>query len=83
MCSCMARYHLHVHCDDRVAEDEDGIECFNLEAAREEALKGARSILADDMMRGQIDLRGRIDIADDTDSVVETIRFEDAVKIVC
>lgn len=83
MRSCMARYHLHIHCDDRVAEDEDGIEFPNLEAAKAEALKGARSILADDLMRGRVDLRGRIDVADDTGSVVETVRFEDAVEIVC
>lgn len=79
----MARYHLHIYCDDSFAEDQEGIECPNLEAAKAEAMKGARSILADDLMQGRVDLRGRIDVADDTGSVVETIRFEDAVEIVC
>jgi hypothetical protein len=33
-------------------------------------------------MRGELNLRGRIDISDEAGTLVETIKFEDAVRIV-
>ena len=52
------------------------------EAAREEATKGIRSMLCEKLMRGNLDLRSHIDVADETGSVVVTIKFDDAVQIV-
>jgi hypothetical protein len=65
-----------------VAEDEEGLDLPSVDAAKEEALKGIRSILCEELMHGKLDLKGHIDVADETGSVVETIKFEDAVQIV-
>lgn len=78
----MTHYRLHIHCDDCVAEDDDGLDRPSVEAAKEEALRGIRSILCEGLMHGKLDLRGRIDIADETGAVVETVEFEEAVQIV-
>jgi len=78
----MTRYCLHVHCDNYVAEDEEGLDLPSVEAAKGEAVKGIRSILCDELMRGMLDLKGHIEVADETGSVVETIKFEEAVQIV-
>ncbi len=77
----MTIFRLHIHCDDCVAVDDDGLDRPDVEAAKEEALKGIRSILCEELMHGKLDLRGHIEVADETGAVVETVRFEDAVQI--
>ncbi len=78
----MTRYRLHIHCDDCIAEDREGLDRPSIENAKEEAVKGIRSILCEELMEGKLDLRGHIDVADETGAVVETVHFEDAVQII-
>lgn len=74
----MPRYFFHVHNGIGLVEDEDGRDLGDLRRVRDEAIKGIRSILSDEVMKGRIDLRGRIEIADETDTVVLIIPFEEA-----
>ena len=78
----MPRYRLHISNSIGLAEDKEGQALPNLEAAREEALRGIRSLLADELKRGQVELRGKIDVVDDTDLVLMTVPFDEAFAIV-
>ncbi|WP_373322281.1 DUF6894 family protein [Methylobacterium thuringiense] len=49
----MSRYFLHIREGAEPIEDADGIELPDLNAARAEALEGARCILADRVRNGR------------------------------
>jgi hypothetical protein len=78
----MARYHFNLYNGDGLVEDEEGRELDGLDEARSEALKGVRSIIADEVLQGRIDLTGRLEVVDAEGAPVLTIAFRDAVQIV-
>ena len=45
------------------------------------ALLQARDCIAGDVMTGRLDLHSRIDVHDEADAIVYSIRFEDALEI--
>jgi hypothetical protein len=73
----------HFDLEDRLGfiPDEEGRELPNVEAARREALKGARSIISAGAEKGLIDLTGRILVRDDEGADVLTLSFDEAVSI--
>jgi hypothetical protein len=77
----MPRYRFNIHNGIGFVEDEEGRELPDLAAARAEAVKGIRSILAEDVAEGRVDLRGRIEVLDEADAPVLTIAFGDAVRV--
>lgn len=77
----MPIFFLHVHYGDQIASDEEGIERKDLREAREEALKGIRSLLAADILEGRASLEGRIVIMNEANHVVSTVPFSEAVTI--
>lgn len=77
----MPRFYFHVCNGTGFVEDEEGRELPDLEAARQEAIKGARSIMADDLYRGQLDLSSFIEIEDEAHVHQLTIAFADLVEI--
>lgn len=77
----MPRFFLHVHYGTSIAEDDEGLCVDDLEQAREEAIRGIRSILADEMSAGRFSLGGRIVIMDEANRVALTIPFREAVDI--
>ena len=77
----MTRYHFNVHNGFGFLRDEEGRALPGLAAAREEGLKGARSIIADEVLQGRADLRGRLEIVDDDDRILMTIGFAEAVEV--
>lgn len=74
------RYFFHVHNGVGIAEDGQGQELPDLARARQEAIKGIRSIMSDEVLKGRIDLRGWIEIVDATAAVVLTVPFEEAFE---
>lgn len=61
----MARCHLNVF-DDATAADDEGFELLDIEAAREEAIRGARALIAEQLQKdGRINLLHRIEVEDD------------------
>ena len=77
----MPVYHLHLinaHID---ADDVEGLDLPSLAAARAKAIEGIRGFLGHEVMTGKLDLRGRIDIENDSGGVLATIRFDEAVTI--
>ena len=76
----MPRYYFHLH-NDFVAMDEEGKILPDLEAAHANGVKEAREMMLETVTEGRINLSHRIDIADETGRVVESVTFGDAVRI--
>lgn len=77
----MPRYRFDIHNGIGFVADEEGRELADLAVAQAEGLKGVRSILAEDVLIGCLDLRGRLDIADAEGRILATISFDEAVDI--
>ncbi len=76
----MARYYFHIHDSHGLVPDDEGRELPDLETVRGQALKGARSIISDDVMQGYVDMQRRIEVMDEAGEPVLTIRFDEAVE---
>jgi hypothetical protein len=63
-------------------EDEEGRDLPDLAAARAEAVRSIRSLLADEIRRGRIDLRGRLEVAGSDGEILDSIAFGQAVDVV-
>jgi hypothetical protein len=74
------RYFFHVF-DDVIAQDEEGMELPSIEAARLNALIGARDLIAEQVKRGYFVLSHWIDVVDEQGTPVLTVTFRDAVDI--
>ncbi len=77
----MPPYYFDVIDGHGIAEDEDGLDLPDAEAARAEALAGARGILADEVKTGRIDLSWRIDVRDGTHEFLFSVPFAEAIEI--
>jgi hypothetical protein len=77
----MPRFFFHLHDRGHVFRDEDGKECCDVMEASTLAMKSARSIVSADALDGSIDLRGRIEIADEHGAVLSTVLYCDAVAV--
>lgn len=80
--AAMARYHFHVLNGLGLTADDEGRELADLDIARDEAIKGARSIVSEEAKEGRVDLRGKIDVADPSGRVLLTVTFAEAVEVV-
>jgi hypothetical protein len=78
----MPRFYLHIVDSFGRAPDEEGREFGSVQEARKEAVKGARSLLIGELEHGRLDLRGRIEVADDRQGVADVVQFADVVEIV-
>lgn len=78
----MQRYFFNVHDQNGALLDPEGTLCAGREAARRAAINFVRSILAEDLTQGCIDLNGRIEILGDDRAVVEAIAFAECVIVV-
>jgi hypothetical protein len=76
----MPRYYFHLH-NDIETVDEEGRELDGLDSAREQAILGARDLMAEEIMRGMITLSHWIEVRDDADKRVLTIFFRDALTV--
>ncbi|CAA9545068.1 MAG: hypothetical protein AVDCRST_MAG23-2458 [uncultured Sphingosinicella sp.] len=76
----MPRFFFNVY-DDIIAEDEEGVELPNLDAARLQALRGARDLIAEQVRHGYIMLSHWIDVMDEHGAKVLTLTFGEAVDI--
>lgn len=75
------RYYLHIHYREEIVPDEEGIECAGLEQARLEAIRGIRSLLAEERRGGRVSLSGRIVVMGRDDRILLTVPFREAVRI--
>ena len=77
----MPRFHIHVHNHIGRTQDEEGAEYPSLDHAARKAIEGVRGILSEEVCRGLLDLRGRIEIADPGGQVLRTISFKEVVHL--
>jgi len=77
----MPTFFLHIRNGLGFIEDEEGCELPDPEAARLQAVKGARSIISEEALGGEIDLSGSIEVADQAGRVVMTVSYAEAVRV--
>jgi hypothetical protein len=76
----MPRFYFHLYNDD-VVTDEEGRELPDAASARAEALREAREMMTDEVLKGKITLSHRIEVADENGAPVATIAFRDALDV--
>jgi CRP-like cAMP-binding protein len=77
----MPRFFFNIRNGNGFTEDEEGREFADAATAREEAVRGIRSIVGEEAKEGRIDLRGRIEVADETGRRVCDVGFGDALEV--
>lgn len=77
----MPRYFLHIREHHEFIEDPDGADYPDLDAARAEAVHGARDILVEKLRRGDPLDGAAIEITDENGKVVETVPFRTVMNI--
>ena len=77
----MALYLLHLYNSLGFVPDEEGKELSDLAAARRVAADAIRDILGEEVKKGVIDLRGRIEIANEAQEALAVVPFLEAVEI--
>lgn len=77
----MPNYHLHLINTHVDADDTQGHDLPDLDAAHRLALAGIRDFLGHEAMNGLLDFRGHVQIEDDDGTVLRSIPFVDAFTI--
>jgi hypothetical protein len=77
----MTLYYFHLRDGVDILIDEEGRQLESLASVAEAALAEARSIISADAESGHIRLDQRIDVEDETRTIVHTLEFADAVTI--
>ena len=77
----MGRYHFNVRNGSGYLEDEEGRELADAERARSIAVEGARSLLSAEVLAGELDLRGRIEVTDENGTLMFTVDFQEALRV--
>lgn len=78
----MARYFFHLRDGVDVVLDPDGREFETIEAIAQAALADARSIIGHEAFDGFIKFDQRIDVEDESGTMVHSIEFSNAVKVI-
>ena len=68
-------------CDGFRVADDSGQDFDTLDEARDEAVKSARSMMRDEILRGTLSLGDSIHILDADGQPLEVVRFRDALTI--
>ena len=75
----MARFYFHVRTGDDLTEDPDGVELPDLAAAREEALRSAKDILAESIRSAKKDAPDCLIVADAKGRELATVPLRDVL----
>ena len=77
----MPLYHFNVRNGFGFVSDEEGLDLSSEKDARVQAIRGARSLLSAEVLEGMLDLNGQIEVTDERNDEVMTIRFRDVVRV--
>jgi hypothetical protein len=78
----MPQYFFNIHTDGGEARDPEGQCLPDIDAAREEAVTGAREIAADRVRSDEVlDLGARVEITDASGTSLLTVPFSEALVI--
>lgn len=75
------RYYFHLRESETYLVDEEGLELTGTEAIMAAATAGARSVIANDVMRGKLPLRAVIEVDDQMGRRVLELPFRDTVQL--
>lgn len=76
----MPRYFFHLH-NDIDADDEEGTELANAEAARSYAIESIRAVAVESVREGHLNLEHNIEITDEAGRNVVKVRFGEAIHV--
>ena len=76
----MPRYFFHLY-NDVISMDEEGVDLPDLEAAHANGIREAREMMVETVGEGRINFSHRIDIADESGAVVDSVTFGEAVAV--
>jgi hypothetical protein len=76
----MPRYYFHLY-NDVISMDDEGLDLPDLAAARANGIKEAREMMLETVAEGRINFSHRIDIADESGAVVDSVTFGEAVAV--
>ena len=74
------RFFFHLY-DDIVARDAEGQELPDADAARSRALVSAREMACAEVLKGHLNLRHRIEVEDESGTLLASVHFGEAVDI--
>ena len=77
----MGRFHFHIVNGSGTTPDDQGQELSGPDEARATAIEGARSLLSAEVLCGNLDLRGRIEVTDERGAVIMTVEFRDVLRV--
>jgi hypothetical protein len=77
----MPRYYFDLHDGEGLIADEEGRDLADLALVRVEALKGIRSILSAEVVKGHLDLTGRMIAHDEAGADVLVLPYGEAVTV--
>ena len=77
----MPSYHFNIRNGSGFTRDEEGMHLSSKMDAQAFAIRGARSLMSAEVMEGTLDLDGQIEVTDDHNDKVLTVRFRDAVHV--
>ena len=76
----MPRFFFHIR-DGESIDDPDGIYLPDTRTARQEAVRSARDIMAEDVRRGRLPLSAWIEVTDENGEAIFALPFTEAVEI--
>lgn len=76
----MAMYYFHLRDGEHFVPDETGMDLTDMQAARVEAVRSARDILADQLRAGEALDGQAIEITNDAGEVLDVVKFKDALR---
>ena len=75
------RYFVHLREERGLVPDEEGIELDGIDAARQAAIEGARSLIASEVLAGKLSLKTVIEVEDEKGRRLLVLPFRDAVQL--
>lgn len=78
----MSLYFFHLRDGRDTLLDPEGRELVSLELVRRTALDDARTLIAADALDGLIDFNFHLDVEDSLGTIIHSVQFEDAVKVI-
>jgi hypothetical protein len=75
------RYYFHLRESETYLVDEEGLELNGTDAIVAAATAGARSVIANEVIRGKLPLMAVIEVDDQTGRRVLELPFRDAVQL--
>ena len=77
----MPRYYFHIRCHDELIQDHEGVELAGEHEAKDEAIKAAREMLAERILKGEAVDGHEFDVRNEAGVELFSIRFRDVLRL--